>query len=126
MLNSIVLVALGGGLGSVARHLVNVAALRAFGPNLPWGTFAVNLVGSFVMGVFIETLARRLGDSAELRLFVATGIIGGFTTFSSFSLDAAVLWERGDMGLAFAYVAGTLVLGIGALFAGLALARQFA
>jgi fluoride exporter len=119
-------VALGGALGSVARHLVNTAAVRMFGPVLPLGTFCVNLAGSFAMGVFVELLARRFGGSPELRLFVATGILGGFTTFSSFSLDAAVLWQRGDPGLCFAYVAGTLVLGIGALFAGLMLARQFA
>ena len=122
----LLLVALGGALGSVARHLVNVAALRLTGPNLPASTFAVNVVGSFAMGVFVELLARRFGDSPELRLFVATGVLGGFTTFSSFSLDAAVLWQRGDLALSFAYVAGTLVLGLGALFAGLLLARQFA
>ncbi|GGD89692.1 putative fluoride ion transporter CrcB [Aureimonas endophytica] len=126
MLNQIVLVALGGAIGSVGRQLVNLGAARLFGPGLPLGTFTVNLVGAFAMGVFIELLARRLGGSAELRVFVATGIIGGFTTFSSFALDTAVLWERGEAATAFAYVAGTLILGFGALFAGLALARHFA
>src|SRR5690606_20245426 len=80
----LLLVAVGGALGSGLRHLVNLAALRLFGPGFPWGTFAVNVVGSFAMGLFVELLARRFGGSAELRLFVATGIFGGFTTFSAF------------------------------------------
>jgi fluoride exporter len=123
---NILLVALGGALGSAARYLVTVAATRLLGPAFPWGTVFVNLLGSFLMGVLVELIARRFGASAELQLFLATGVLGGFTTFSSFSLDAAVLAERGDLGLAFAYVAGSVLLGLAALFAGLALARSLA
>ena len=97
---NVLLVALGGAIGSVFRHLVNLASLRLIGPNFPWGTVVVNVVGSFVMGVFIELLARRWQGSEAIRLFVATGILGGFTTFSAFSLDFAVLWERGAAGQA--------------------------
>ncbi|MCB8836866.1 fluoride efflux transporter CrcB [Aurantimonas sp. VKM B-3413] len=122
MLN-VLIVAAGGGLGAAFRHLSGLAALRLLGPGFPWGTAFVNVVGSFLMGVLVEVLARRTGASTELRLFLATGFLGGFTTFSSFSLDAAVLYERGDLILAAVYVAGTLLLGIAALFAGLALVR---
>ena len=122
-MNHFLLVALGGAIGASARHGVNLAALRLVGPAFQWGTMAVNIVGSFAMGLFVALLARRVGASDELRLFVATGVLGGFTTFSAFSLDFAVLWERGAMlaaaGYALASVAGALV----AIFAGLALVR---
>ncbi|MCQ0987317.1 fluoride efflux transporter CrcB [Jiella marina] len=119
----VLLVALGGGIGAGLRHLSGLLALRLLGPGFPFGTAFVNVVGSFVMGVFVELLARRLGASPELRLFFATGVLGGFTTFSSFSLDAAVLYERGDLALAAIYVFGSVALGIAALFAGLSLVR---
>ena len=119
----LVLVMLGGGLGAGLRHFVNLGALRAFGPNFPWGTMGVNVLGSFAMGVFVELLARRLGGSAELRLFIATGILGGFTTFSAFSLDFAVLFERGALSSALLYAIFSVVLSILALFAGLWLVR---
>lgn len=125
MLN-IALVAIGGAAGSVLRHFVNMVSLRLLGPGFPWSTVAVNVVGSFVMGAFIELLGRRLGGSTELRLFVATGILGGFTTFSAFSLDFAVLWERGDAGQAIGYAAGSVVTSLLALFAGLWLVRSLA
>jgi fluoride exporter len=119
----LLLVAAGGAIGATLRHLTNVAAFRIAGPAFPWGTVAVNLVGCFAMGVFIEFLARRLGGSMDLRLFVATGILGGFTTFSAFSLDFAALVERGAMAVAFGYAALSVVGSLAALFAGLALAR---
>ena len=119
----LVLVALGGAIGASHRHLVGLAALRFMGPGYPWGTLTVNLAGSFLMGVFIEMLARRFGSSNELRLFVATGILGGFTTFSAFSLDFAVLWERGATLSAFGYVAGSVGGALGALFLGLWVVR---
>jgi len=121
MLN-ILLVAAGGAVGSALRHLVNAAALRLLGPNYPWGTVAVNLAGCLAMGVFIELLARRWGSSPELRLFIATGVLGGFTTFSAFALDFAVLWDRAAptaVGYAVVSVAGSLI----AVFAGMWLAR---
>lgn len=119
-------VALGGAIGASLRHLVNLASLRWLGPNFPWGTATVNIVGSFAMGLFIEILTRRLGGSQELRLLIATGLLGGFTTFSAFSLDIANLWERGAVSSAFLYATGSVVLSIAALFAGLAMARIFA
>jgi fluoride exporter len=122
----ILLVALGGGLGAALRHLANAGALRLFGPNFPYGTMGINILGSFAMGVFIELLVRRAGSSNELRLFVATGILGGFTTFSAFSLDFAVLLERGAMGQALLYALASVVLSILALFLGLWLVRTFA
>ena len=101
--------------------------MRLLGPGFPWGTLAINVAGSFAMGVFIEILARRFGGASnELRLFVATGILGGFTTFSSFSLDFAFLWERGAVGSALSYVVASVGASIVALFVGLWLARSFA
>ena len=120
----LVLVAVGGAIGASLRHLVNFAALRLVGPNFPWGTMAINIAGSLAMGVFIELLARRFNASNELRLFVATGILGGFTTFSAFSLDFAVLWERGALISALAYTIASVVGAVLALFLGLWLARS--
>ncbi|MGE0501726.1 MAG: fluoride efflux transporter CrcB [Rhizobiaceae bacterium] len=117
------LVAAGGAIGAALRHLVNLGALRLLGPQFPWGTVAVNVVGSFAMGAFVALLARRIDASAEVRLFVATGILGGFTTFSAFSLDVAVLWERGAAMQAAGYALGSVAGSLAAIFAGLALVR---
>ncbi|WP_419913442.1 fluoride efflux transporter CrcB [Hoeflea sp.] len=119
------IVALGGAVGATLRHLINLATLRMFGPNFPWGTLTVNIVGSFAMGLFIELLMRRLGGSQELRLLIATGVLGGFTTFSAFSLDFAVMWERGAVLNASLYALSSVVFSIAALFAGLATVRAF-
>ena len=119
----LILVAVGGAIGAALRHLANLASLRLVGPNFPWGTMAINIAGSFAMGVFIELLARRFNGSSELRLFVATGILGGFTTFSAFSLDFATLWERGEALPAFGYAAASVVGAIAAIFLGMWLAR---
>ena len=120
----LLLVAAGGAIGASLRHLVNLAALRLVGPGFPWGTMAINIAGSLAMGVFIEVLARRYNASNELRLFVATGILGGFTTFSAFSLDFAVLWERGALVSALGYALASVIGSILALFLGLWLARS--
>lgn len=120
----LLLVAAGGGAGAVCRHLISLAGLRLMGPSFPWGTLTVNVLGSLIMGLFIELLAQKFQGSTELRLLIATGFLGGFTTFSSFSLDVAVIWERGEMWLAVTYALVSVVLSIGALFGGLALARQ--
>ena len=122
MLN-IFLVALGGALGSVARYFVSVWSVRLAGPSFPWGTLTVNIVGAFLIGLMVETIARRFDASAEMRLFLVTGILGGFTTWSSFTLDAVALFERGDLGLSALYLAGSLVVSFAAVFAGLALGR---
>jgi CrcB protein len=122
-MSHILLVALGGGLGASARYLTNLAALRVAGPHFPWGTILVNIIGSFAMGVLIETLTRRTGTSMEVRSFLATGFLGGFTTFSAFSLDFALMWERGDQWIGAMYLSASVVLSILALFAGLSLVR---
>jgi CrcB protein len=122
----ILLVFLGGGVGSVARHGVNIAAARILGTDLPWGTFIVNVVGSFAMGVIVAWLAFRAesGWSQHTRLLLTTGFLGGFTTFSTFSLDTALLWERDAYAVAIGYVAISVLLGVLGLFAGLALVRS--
>ena len=120
----LLLVAAGGALGAALRHLVNLGTLRLVGPGFPWGTMVVNLVGSFAMGAFIGWLSSRASAPNELRLFVATGVFGGFTTFSAFSLDFATLWERGAHSLAVVYVLGSVVLSLVAVFLGLALMRM--
>ncbi|MBK8458069.1 MAG: fluoride efflux transporter CrcB [Phyllobacteriaceae bacterium] len=117
------LVALGGAIGAGLRHLANLAALRLVGPGFPWGTLAINVAGSLAMGLFIGWMTLRAQASNELRLFVATGVLGGFTTFSAFSLDFATLVERGAAMSAFGYAGASVVLSILALFAGLALMR---
>ncbi len=119
------LVFLGAGIGGALRHGVNVGCARMCGAAFPWGTLTVNVVGSFIMGVLAGWLAFRAGGgwSQPLRLFLTTGLLGGFTTFSAFSLDAVLIWERGQIGLASAYVAASVVLSIAGLLAGLALIR---
>lgn len=119
---SAITVFLGAGLGGLLRWLVGIAALRALGPGLPWGTLAVNVVGCFVMGLVAALVVSRL-PGETVRLFLTTGLLGGFTTFSAFSLEAVALWERGALGLAAAYVAASVSLSLAALVAGLALGR---
>jgi CrcB protein len=115
----VLLVAAGGALGAAFRHLSGIAAMRLMGIGFPYGTLFVNVFGSLLMGIFISWLARRSGTSAELRLFVATGFLGGFTTFSAFSLDVANLVERSELSLALTYVLVSVVFSIAAVFAGL-------
>ncbi|HEV2566905.1 MAG TPA: fluoride efflux transporter CrcB [Microvirga sp.] len=119
------LVFIGAGIGGALRHGVNVGCARMCGTAFPWGTLTVNVVGSFIMGVLTAWLAFKAGEgwSQPLRLFLTTGILGGFTTFSAFSLDAVMLWERGQVGLAAAYVGASVLLSIVGLVAGLGLIR---
>jgi len=119
------LVFLGGGLGASLRHLVNLACARAFGTGFPWGTFIINITGSTVMGLIAGYLAFKGAASQSFRLFLMTGVLGGYTTFSAFSLDAALLYERGEVGPAALYVLGSVALAIAGLFGGLALVRHF-
>ena len=125
-LTGYVLVFLGGGLGAALRHLVNLTCARCLGIAFPWGTFIINISGSTVMGLIAGYLAFKGEASQPWRLFLMTGILGGYTTFSAFSLDAALLYERGEIGLAAAYAAGSVLLSIAGLFTGLALVRHFA
>lgn len=116
-------VAAGGALGAMARYGVNLASVHLLGTNFPYGTLIVNVVGSFIMGLLIEAMAVSWAVSTEMRLFLVVGILGAFTTFSTFSLDFAVLYRRGEWGLGLAYVLISVSLSIAAVFAGLALAR---
>ncbi|KPG01265.1 protein CrcB [Rhodopseudomonas sp. AAP120] len=117
------LVFLGGGLGTMLRHLVNTVSARMFGTAFPYHTFFINVSGSFIMGLIAGYFAFKAGSPQSVRLFLMTGILGGYTTFSAFSLDAALLYERGAVGLALLYVLGSVALAIGGLFAGMALIR---
>jgi len=122
ILNSLVPVALGGALGASARYLTNVTATRLFGVSFPWGTVTVNIAGSFLMGALVVVLAERGGN--RFAPFLLTGVLGGFTTFSAFSLDAVSLYERGQSAAAAGYVFGSVVLSILALILGMAAARS--
>jgi fluoride exporter len=122
---SYLLVFFGGGLGASLRHFINLVCARAFGTGFPWGTFIINITGSTVMGLIAGYLAFKGEASQPWRLFLMTGILGGYTTFSAYSLDAALLYERGELASAALYVVGSVVLSIAGLFAGLALVRQF-
>ena len=117
------LVFLGGGIGSATRHGVNVLAARLWGIQYPVGTLCINILGSFAMGVVVEYWAVKSGLPQQARLFLTTGVIGGFTTFSTFSLEVALLSSRGEIMLAGLYIVGSLVLGVGGLYAGMALVR---
>lgn len=119
----ILAIAVGGALGSVARYVMAGQVSRWAGGDFPWGVLAVNVVGSFVMGLLVELTALRWSVSPELRALLLVGVLGGFTTFSSFSLDAALLIERGAWGPALGYVLGSVALSIGGLFAGLWIMR---
>src|SRR3954451_19154705 len=121
-----ILVFIGGGVGSSLRHSINLASARWLGTAFPYHTFIINITGSTVMGLIAGYLAFRGEASPPWRLFLMTGVLGGYTTFSAFSLDAALLYERGEIGLAALYVIGSVVLSIAGLFAGLALRRQLA
>lgn len=116
------LVFLGAGIGGVLRHGVNAAAMR-LGSSFPWGTMSINIVGSALMGLVVGWFAAR-GGSMQARLFLTTGVLGGFTTFSAFSLEAFTLFERGETAAALAYILASVVLGIAGLALGLLLMRQ--
>ncbi|MBW9114981.1 fluoride efflux transporter CrcB [Rhizobium cauense] len=117
------LVAGGGAIGSLLRYYVGQWALRLAGPAFPWGTLTVNVVGCFVIGVFAELIIRRFDASPELRLLLITGFLGGFTTFSAFSLDAISLFERGAAVSGAVYILASVGLSMAAVTAGLALMR---
>ncbi|WP_112663970.1 fluoride efflux transporter CrcB [Microvirga flavescens] len=127
-MQNFLIVFIGAGIGGALRHAVNVGCARYCGIAFPWGTLAVNVVGSFVMGTIVGWLAFKAGEgwSQHLRLFLTTGILGGFTTFSAFSLDAVLIWERGEAGLAAVYVLGSVVLSLAGLVTGLGLVRTLA
>lgn len=120
-----VLVFLGAGFGGALRHGVNVLALRHLPPGFPWGTLAINVLGSLVMGIVAGAFAARIDASQSLRLFLATGVLGGFTTFSAFSLEVMLLHERGASAQALLYALASVLLSVAALAVGLWLMRQY-
>ncbi len=119
-------IALAGAIGAVLRHAMNIGIARAAGGDFPWHTMLINISGSFVMGLLISLMALRWNVGNELRAFLTTGILGGYTTFSAFSLDFALLVERKAYVLAGAYALGSVVVSLVAVFVGMALARAFA
>jgi CrcB protein len=120
------IVFLGGGIGAALRHGVNLLSARLFGTAFPWHTLIENVTGSLVMGLLAGYFAFKGGEASQhWRLFLTTGILGGYTTFSAFSLDSVLLYERGETALAALYVLASAGLAIAGLFAGLALVRHF-
>ena len=115
---SLLIVMLGGAIGAGARHLVGSLTLARFGPGFPWGTLSVNLVGGLLMGLLAGWLARA-GGSEATRLFLAVGVLGGFTTFSAFSLEVFLMIERGQYGIAGAYIGASVIGSVALLFLGL-------
>ena len=122
---SYVIVFLGGGLGAALRHGVNVLVGRTLGTGFPYSTFLINVSGSLIMGLVAAYFAFKGDASQGWRLFLTTGILGGYTTFSAFSLDVALHYERGELALTALYILLSVGLSIGGLFAGLALVRHF-
>ena len=122
MIQSLLQVALGGAIGATLRYLTNVGSRNLFGLGYPYGTLIVNILGSFLMGVLVVVLAKKGGN--HLAHFLMTGVLGGFTTFSAFSLDTLTIWERGEAFSAFLYVAASVVFSLAAIMAGLAFARS--
>lgn len=124
IMKTLLLTAAGGALGAGARHLLSRYALYLFGPGFPWGTLIANTLGGFLMGLLAGWLAFGIDGGRELRLFLGVGLLGGFTTFSAFSLEAALMVERKAWGEAAVYIGGSVLLAIVALFVGLYIARR--
>lgn len=116
-------VAAGGAFGAVGRYLVMGQAAQWFGTGFPAGTLVVNVIGSFILGVLVEVMALVWSPSQEVRALLVVGMLGAFTTFSTFSLDVALHFERGELAVVAVYVVASVALSVGALFAGLTLVR---
>ena len=124
MIKELVIVGLGGALGAISRYLVYLSATKYLGLEFPYGTLIVNIFGSFLMGVLIELWALTWDVTMQTRLFLAVGFLGAFTTFSTFSLDVSVLYERKEIVLTAVYIVASVVFSIGALFSGLVFVRK--
>jgi CrcB protein len=122
-LQLIIAVAFGGAIGSVARYLVGIGSGKLLGLDFPWGTLIINVVGSFLIGAFVESFALRWDLPQVARVFLTVGICGGFTTFSTFSLDSYLLMDRGEWWPAVSYIIGSVILSIAGLVAGLQIVR---
>jgi len=117
-LPTLMMIALGGALGALGRHGMNVATVKLFGTGLPYGTFIVNVIGSFMMGIAIAKFAETQALNQNMKALYTTGFLGAFTTFSTFSLDVVTLWNRGETFYALTYMLGSVCLSICALAAG--------
>lgn len=117
-------VAAGGAVGATLRHAVNQIAVHVLGSGFPWGTLAINVIGSLVMGAFVGAFALFWDASQTLRLFLTVGVLGGFTTFSAFSLDSVLLLQKGQMAEAVFYILASVILSLGGLMAGMMLVRM--
>jgi CrcB protein len=125
-MDKIIFVALGGGAGAVARYLLGAASLRHLGTAWPYGTFVANVSGGLAMGLLVAWLAHRgVADQERMRLFLGVGLLGGFTTFSAFSLEVALMIERKELATAAVYASASVLMSVGALFAGMLLMRRF-
>ena|SRR5665213_948149 len=122
-LQLILAVAFGGALGSVTRYLVGIGSGKLFGINFPWGTLIINITGSFLIGLFVGMFATRWNLPQAVRVFLTVGVCGGYTTFSTFSLDAFYLMERGEAVAAGVYMVGSVALSVGALIGAMLLVR---
>jgi len=123
-MNGFIVVALGGALGASLRHLVGQISLRAFGPGFPYGTMIANVLGGLLMGLLVGWLALKVSGGQNMRLFLGVGLLGGFTTFSAFSLDAVQMLEKKAYGALSLYVGGSVILSIAALLLGLIIMRK--
>lgn len=123
MIKTLLLVAAGGAIGSVGRHLFNQMSSRFIGTDFPWGTLGVNIIGSLLIGIIVGLLAFSSQWSQDIRSFVVVGILGGFTTFSAFSLDVVLLGQRGAYSEMLFYIGGSVFLSLAAAIGGLYLAR---
>jgi len=123
-MNGILYVALGGAVGASLRHMLGLAASRLWGTGYPYGTFIANILGGLLMGLLVGWLAHKVSGGQNLRLFLGVGLLGGFTTFSAFSLDAVMMYERKAYGAMAGYIGGSVILSIGALMIGLIIARK--
>ena len=123
-MNGVIYVALGGAIGASLRHLLGIAATKILGPAYPYGTLADNILGSFLMGALAGWLALKLSGGQNLRLFLGVGLLGGFTTFSAFSLDAVLMYEKKAYSALAGYIGSSVILSIAALIIGLIAARR--
>jgi len=123
-MNMILAIAAGGAIGAVLRHLFGAGTALILGTNFPWSTLSVNIIGSFLMGALVTYFALSFNPSQELRAFLTIGLLGAFTTFSAFSLDAFQLWERGAITEMIGYILGSVLLSIGGLALGIILIKQ--
>jgi CrcB protein len=121
---AVIAVAIGAAIGGVLRYVVGAVFLQRFGPGFPWGTLFINVTGSFVIGIVAElALTRAFGVTPLVRVFAATGVLGGYTTFSTFSLDTLTLIGDGAIPLALFYACGSAIFGVLGTYAGVVLAR---